>query len=315
MYSVTDYGWMLDDRLRRHAFLAALDRLVREDSVVLDLGSGPGLLSLYALKRGARRVYAVDINPAVKLLKKVAPREIAEGRLVVFHGDAMDFTCDQPADVVIADIRGPLSLVGGSFDVVKDAIQRLARPGATIVPGRERFHVAPVTEGMLVDEIRRYWNPDWLEWDLSAIYRFEMGQIRRSKATPSDLLASGRHWATLNWDNPPRLDWQPEVRFRIERDARLDGFLQWFDLDFDDGSFLSNAPGAPDLVYGRCSFMLSEPIDVGVGDEVILRMKLQFARRRHYWSWEGEVTRSGYRSIRFEENSMRLEILNRLSTP
>ena len=54
MYSLHFYGQMIADARRMEAYVAALRKAVRSDSVVMDLGCGPGVLALIACKLGAR---------------------------------------------------------------------------------------------------------------------------------------------------------------------------------------------------------------------------------------------------------------------
>lgn len=69
--------------------LAALERLVRPDDVVLDVGTGSGILALAAARLGASRVDALDTDPvAVAATRENAARnglgdsiEVAEGSL------------------------------------------------------------------------------------------------------------------------------------------------------------------------------------------------------------------------------------------
>ena len=60
MYNIHDYGEMVADRGRTHAYAQALRAQLTPDSVVLDIGAGPGILTLLACQAGARRVYAVE---------------------------------------------------------------------------------------------------------------------------------------------------------------------------------------------------------------------------------------------------------------
>ena len=50
---------MLDDKVRLKAYKEAIDKLCN-GKVVLDLGCGTGILSLYALEAGAEKVYGID---------------------------------------------------------------------------------------------------------------------------------------------------------------------------------------------------------------------------------------------------------------
>ncbi len=46
MYSIAAYGSMIADRVRMDAFTKALRQAIKPDSVVLDIGTGPGSFAL-----------------------------------------------------------------------------------------------------------------------------------------------------------------------------------------------------------------------------------------------------------------------------
>ena len=87
--------------------LTWLDGLDLTDKVVVDFGCGSGILSLAALKLGAKKVIGIDIDPqALQASLENAKRNSVEDRLELF------LPKDQPilkADVVVANIlAGPL---------------------------------------------------------------------------------------------------------------------------------------------------------------------------------------------------------------
>jgi methylase of polypeptide subunit release factors len=79
-----------------------------ENAVVIDMGCGSGFFSVLAAKKGAKKVYGVDIMPdAVALTEKnLARNGIPKGRVEVFCGNLFDPLENIKADLVIIDVPG-----------------------------------------------------------------------------------------------------------------------------------------------------------------------------------------------------------------
>ena len=63
---------MLRDTVRTNAFREAILATVAEGDVVVDIGCGTGILSLFACQAGARRVYAIDRGPVLDVARDLA---------------------------------------------------------------------------------------------------------------------------------------------------------------------------------------------------------------------------------------------------
>jgi SAM-dependent methyltransferase len=93
LWSSTDFPYFcLRDRQRTRALESAINATVRPGDVVLDAGAGTGILALMAARAGARRVFAVEIDPVLcdHLRRTVAANRL-EHVIMVSQDDARNF--------------------------------------------------------------------------------------------------------------------------------------------------------------------------------------------------------------------------------
>lgn len=83
--------------------IEALERYVRKDSAVFDIGTGSGILAIAAAKLGAKKVVGVDLDPvAVDSAKSnVGFNELKN--IEILHGNLMDVV-EGKANIVVANI-------------------------------------------------------------------------------------------------------------------------------------------------------------------------------------------------------------------
>ena len=87
---VRDPPDVIRDRVRTGAFQRAIDSVVRPGDVVLDVGAGSGILSMFAARAGAARVYAVERTTVAVLAQDLAAANGLADIVQVIHGDVMD---------------------------------------------------------------------------------------------------------------------------------------------------------------------------------------------------------------------------------
>ena len=84
--------------------IQALERNVKNDSVVFDIGCGSGILGISAAKLGACKVIGVDLDPvAVKVSKENIELNEVSNAMEARYGNLMDVVTEK-ADIVVANI-------------------------------------------------------------------------------------------------------------------------------------------------------------------------------------------------------------------
>jgi predicted RNA methylase len=138
IWSNTDYPYLcLVDRERTLAFREAIEASVRPGDVVVEVGAGTGILTLFAAAAGASRVHAVEIDPVLaRALRETVVANGLEDVVTVVEGDAL--TADLPeADVVVAEL-----VETGLLDEMQAAVLNALRERGVVGP---RTRVVPAT--------------------------------------------------------------------------------------------------------------------------------------------------------------------------
>jgi protein arginine N-methyltransferase 1 len=292
-YTIRGHGSMIADRVRMDAYEAALERTVRPGSVVLDIGTGTGLMALIACRLGARRVYAVDPGDSIHLARAVARSAGVADRVEFIQDISTRVDLPERADVVVSDLRGVLPLFQQHVRSIADARERLLAPGGVLVGVRDTVYAAPIEAPEEHRAITRPWDESGRGFDLGVARRAALNTWSKVRVPPEQLLGEPRVWAVLDY----RTIREPDVRATMEWTARREGSMHgvaaWFQTELAEGVGFSTGLDAPETVYGTAFFPLLEPVPLAVGDTVSVELQARLMEGDDYvWVWNTRVTGS-----------------------
>lgn len=289
MYSVLDFGHMAACGARMDAYARAIARTVKPNSVVLDIGAGTGILSLLAARAGARKVHAVDPNPAIWLLPELAAENGLADRIEIHPISSFDLELAERADVVVSDLRGSLPFHGDHLAVLRDAKTRLLAEGGVLIPARDRLYVALVEAQELAATLTR-------GVEGFAHYGFRASAVANSIAnSPSsdwrvelranDLLSTAEEWTMVDYGTAAG-GAEGNVELATRRCGLARGLAVWFKASIHGDLGFETAPGTS-LVYSRYFFPLLRPVALEEGD--VARVLLRVDERGERWAWETRI--------------------------
>ncbi|MBW3571910.1 MAG: 50S ribosomal protein L11 methyltransferase [Gemmatimonadetes bacterium] len=310
-YTLPGHGLMIADAVRMDAYQAALERTVRPGCVVLDIGTGTGMMALMACRLGARRVYAVDPGDAIHLARAAARDSGFADRIEFIQDLSTRVRLPEHADVIVSDLRGVLPVFQQHVPSLADARDRLLAPGGVLIPRADTLRAAPVEAEAEHRRITAPWDEHARGFDLSAARRAALNGWSKAHVRREQLVAEPRTWAVLEYGT--RRD--PEVRgtleWTVQRTATAHGFAVWFHAELVEGVGFTTGPEGPETIYGSGFFPWLEPVALREGDCVAVDLQAREMAADHVWVWNTVVRRTDGSRLEFRQSSF----LSQPSTP
>ena len=233
---------MLRDRPRLRAFHDAIRASVKPGDIVLDIGTGTGILAFFACRAGAKRVYAVEEGPAIEIAKALAAHNRVADRIVFIHGRSTDIELPEPVDVIVSETLWCFGIGEGLVSWVTDARHRFLRDDGRIVPQ----WIEPVVAPLSSREIRAH-----AEVDSKALAGLDfapletlLGNVVHQVALREDMfIGDSVPLCRIELATVEGPDVAAEVELVCTQDAVLDGVGGWFEAGLAPGITLSNRPG------------------------------------------------------------------------
>lgn len=292
---------MLADRIRTDAFRRALERCVEPGSVVLDVGAGSSILSLFAARAGASRVHAVEASPIAEVAERIISAN-GQADVIQLHECLVeDLELPEGVDVIVSEWLGYFALGEAMFESVLVARNAFLREGGVMIPSHVQMFLAPVQDGSLAyTDGLSMWTQQLWGFDFAPMLDHELGELCSTTPgiDPSSLIGPPQLLMDVDCAEADQEEFwfDTHVEMPIERDGWLHGLAGWFDALLAPGVMLSTAPDAPKTHWRQAWFPM-RPIEVRAGDVLWMRMRAlpreEHDRRLPVYLGDGSLQRGG----------------------
>ncbi|XWS39031.1 hypothetical protein CRYUN_Cryun18bG0015400 [Craigia yunnanensis] len=281
---------MLQDYVRTGSYYAAVieNRADFTGRVVVDVGAGSGILSLFAAQAGAKHVYAVEASEMAEYAHKlIAGNPTLGQRITVIKGKVEEVELPEKADIMISEPMGTLLVNERMLESYIIARDRFLVPNGKMFPSIGRIHMAPFSDEYLFVEIANkalFWQQqNYYGVDLTPLYGSAFqGYFSQPVVDAFDprLLVSPPMCHVIDFNEIKEEDLYEidiPLKFIASVGTRVHGLACWFDVLFNGSTverWLTTAPGAPTTHWYQIRCVLSQPIYVMAGQEITGRLHM-----------------------------------------
>jgi protein arginine N-methyltransferase 1 len=268
---------MLADDVRMAAFRDAIHSSVQPGDVVVDIGSGMGVLALMALRAGAARVYAIEFSPRLcAAIRHLIHSQDLEDRIQLIEGDVRQVELPERVDVVLCELLGNFGLDENFVEITVLARDRFLKPQGRLIPGRLCTFVAPVEYLSVHRLLKKARESDLGLQPLLDLFLHDSYPV---KLPQGKLLAPG---ACLFEFDPQNGTSDTPLIAHFETVCRREGYVTglgwWFAADLGPGVRLTNDPAAPSTHWTQSFLPLREAFQVRPQDRVSGSVRMQLGR-------------------------------------
>ncbi|KZV25602.1 putative histone-arginine methyltransferase 1.4, partial [Dorcoceras hygrometricum] len=289
---------MMQDYVRTGTYYAAVmeNRADFFDRVVVDVGAGSGILSLFAAQAGAKHVYAVEASDMAEYARKlIAGNPLLSQKITVVKGKVEEVELPEKADILISEPMGTLLINERMLESYIIARDRFLVPNGKMFPSLGRIHMAPFSDEYLYIEIAN----KALFWQQQNYYGVNLTPLHGAAfqgyfsqpvvdAFDPRLLVALAVSHEINFKSSKEEDLYEidiPLSFIASIGTRIHGLACWFDVLFDGSTvqrWLTTAPGAPTTHWYQLRCVLSQPIYVMPGQEITGRLHMVAHKAQSY---------------------------------
>jgi SAM-dependent methyltransferase len=275
---------MLNDRYRKRLFQKAILEVAQPSDVVLDLGTGSGILAITAAKAGVKHVYAVEPTAIIEAARQAAKDNGVDDRITFIRAWAEDIDLPEKATLLTTDIIGNEPLEMKIWETIADARERLLAPDARLIPAHITSRVCLV-EGD--PEVIRQHRPDtehvqrWRE-DFGIDFGAFLAAVPDRRVGFYIEPQVARHWQVLSdrqrlFDVDLGTDPHPftaRTNLTASSRGRAHGVLSYLEARLSPHTLLSTDPsigGCPESHWFCPGAALKRPREVEAGTRISVR--------------------------------------------
>lgn len=227
---------MLKDEVRTLSYRNAIlnNKHLFKDKVVLDVGCGTGILSMFCAKAGAKLVIGVDMSNIIHKAREIVQANGLSEQITLIQGKMEEIEMPvQKVDIIISEWMGYFLLYESMLDTVLYARDKYLVEGGLIFPDRAQMYLAGIEDSQYKEDKIHFWDNVY-GFDMSAIKQVALDEPLVDSVDAKALVTKPFMFKEIDIMTVKKEDLAFSADFQLEavHDDNVHALLSWFDIQF-----------------------------------------------------------------------------------
>ncbi|XP_033972858.1 protein arginine N-methyltransferase 3 isoform X1 [Trematomus bernacchii] len=267
---------MLKDKVRTESYRDFMYRNpeVFRDKVVLDVGCGTGILSMFAARAGAKKVIAVDQSEIIYQAMDIVRSNQLEDKITLIKGRIEDIKLPvEKVDIIISEWMGYFLLFESMLDSVLYARDAYLADDGSVYPDLCNISLALVGDPQKHQDHIAFWD-DVYGFNMSCMKKVVVPEASVEVVNEDTLICEPTVIQTIDCNRVclSELEFASDFCLKITKSTECTAIVGYFDIFFDKGCsnkvMFSTGPQATKTHWKQTIFLLEKPFSVQAGEEL-----------------------------------------------
>ena len=283
---------MLSDKQRMDTYHRAIIKHINKDDIVIDLGTGTGILSFFASQKSPKKIYAIEHGKIIETAKKICKNNGIKN-IEFINTNSRNFSISEKADFIIHEQIGALLFDEHMIENISDLKNRVLKEDGKILPGKFEVFLAPVKlkdhskvpflweqniHGIKYDCLNDLKNNNNIEADYGLL-KIRPEAVDYFLSEPVKIL-----YYDMDSMSAEDLKNNYDIIVKTDRSGITDGFCFFFNIIFDEEIILSTNP-LTSITHWNIPILRTENKFYGEGEEIKFNLSWKDPSNMESYKW------------------------------